>query len=249
MNASNDLKKNDNIGDVIIVARYKENIEWLESSDLAKISIIYNKGDDLNIGHHKFKKVVPLENIGREAHTYLYHIVDYLRSFQKLHNKNAIESDKNDHQHVHVFVQGNITDHIPKDFRKGRECDYVKMLMEEARIHGISSNHGKHNFGINSAQENFKIKVHTFGQKLFDSGMTFGEWFRQYVDNKFEREVQKDDISWYVGGIFAVRNDVLVNSRELEYYEKLLECVSTDNNPETAHFLERSWHYIFTPSS
>ena len=55
----------------LIVARYSENIEWvLPYNDIA---IIYNKGPDIEL---PFKKIVKVENIGREGHTYLYHIIN-----------------------------------------------------------------------------------------------------------------------------------------------------------------------------
>ena len=57
----------------IVVARYNENLDWLKkikkSKDL-KITV-YNKGkDDIDI------PFIPLPNVGRESHTYLYHIIN-----------------------------------------------------------------------------------------------------------------------------------------------------------------------------
>jgi hypothetical protein len=57
----------------IVVARYNENLDWLKkikkSKDL-KITV-YNKGkDDIDI------PFIQLPNIGRESHTYLYHIIN-----------------------------------------------------------------------------------------------------------------------------------------------------------------------------
>mgnify|MGYP007000357426 len=50
----------------IVVARYNENINWLEK--YKKISIIYNKGNNDNylIDYN----VINLPNYGRESHTY-----------------------------------------------------------------------------------------------------------------------------------------------------------------------------------
>jgi hypothetical protein len=48
----------------IVVARYEENIDWLSSIDGFEIKV-YNKKSGENL----------LENVGREAHTYLSHIV------------------------------------------------------------------------------------------------------------------------------------------------------------------------------
>ena len=57
----------------IVVARYNENLDWIKkikkSKDL-KITV-YNKGpDDIDI------PFIRLPNIGRESHTYLYHIIN-----------------------------------------------------------------------------------------------------------------------------------------------------------------------------
>lgn len=70
----------------VVIARYNESIEW--ASDLN--AVIYNKGDFL-------EGTIPLENIGREAHTFLHHIItryDELAEYT-------------------CFVQGNPFDHYP----------------------------------------------------------------------------------------------------------------------------------------
>ena len=57
----------------IVVARYKENLDWLKKIKKSKdIKItVYNKGpDDISIN------AIKLPNIGRESHTYLYHIIN-----------------------------------------------------------------------------------------------------------------------------------------------------------------------------
>jgi len=55
----------------IVIARYNEDLSWLRKIP-KKIKItIYNKGlDDINI------QSIKLPNIGRESHTYLYHIIN-----------------------------------------------------------------------------------------------------------------------------------------------------------------------------
>lgn len=74
----------------IVVARYNENIDYLKN--LKNIIIVYNKGSDhLSNDFHQIK----LPNIGREAHTYLYHII---QNYEHLAEKT-------------LFIQGNLTDH------------------------------------------------------------------------------------------------------------------------------------------
>lgn len=75
----------------IVVARYNENIEYL--SYLAPICMIYNKGET-SIPYF-FKNIINLPNIGRETHTYLYHIIN--------NYDNLAENT--------LFIQGKIDDH------------------------------------------------------------------------------------------------------------------------------------------
>jgi hypothetical protein len=82
----------------IVVARYNENISYL--TPFEKVSVIYNKGDD-NI-QEEFINIIKLPNIGRESHTYLYHIIN---------NYNNLADNT-------IFIQGNITDHKLLEFKK-----------------------------------------------------------------------------------------------------------------------------------
>ena len=57
----------------LIISRFNENIGWLEEIKGFKI-IIYNKGKKLS--NKKYKKIINLNNVGRESHTWLFHIVE-----------------------------------------------------------------------------------------------------------------------------------------------------------------------------
>lgn len=91
----------------IIVARYKENIDWLESLEHLYVPIIYDK---YHANGSNF-----LANVGRESQTYLYHIVN---NYSKL-------------SEVTVFCQGNPIDHEPNFISKLSNptiIDNVKIL-------------------------------------------------------------------------------------------------------------------------
>ena len=74
----------------IIIARYNEDINYL--SFFKDIILVYNKGIN-DIPHH-FSSI-KLPNIGRESHTYLYHIIN---NYDNLANKI-------------LFLQGKVNDH------------------------------------------------------------------------------------------------------------------------------------------
>ena len=75
----------------IIVSRYDEDISWLEEYQDFNI-YIYNKGRNLET--KLSEKVENLPNVGRESHTWIYHIIK---------NYNNLDS-------VNIFLQGRIDD-------------------------------------------------------------------------------------------------------------------------------------------
>ncbi len=72
----------------IVVARYNEDISWL--NPVQQHCIVYNKGKPLNISNEKF-----LPNVGRESETYLRYIIDNYDNLPE----------------VVVFTQADIEDH------------------------------------------------------------------------------------------------------------------------------------------
>jgi len=86
----------------IVVARYNEDIHWLLPFKL--VTIIYNKGDDKDLIINNFN-TIKLKNVGRESHTYLYHIIN---NYENLKERT-------------IFIQGRISDHKVLDFE-----DYFK---------------------------------------------------------------------------------------------------------------------------
>jgi hypothetical protein len=74
----------------IVVARYHENVEWTKQFPNV---IIYNKGTALNNGCNE----IPLNNVGREGHTYYKYICDNYENLP-------------DHT---IFLQGKPFDHSP----------------------------------------------------------------------------------------------------------------------------------------
>lgn len=84
----------------IVVSKYKENVEWL-SDYIDKYPIfLYDKGGEY-LNYNKSINVNYLDNIGRESHTYLNHIIENYESLT---------------DYV-IFTQGNYKDHI-KSFDK-----------------------------------------------------------------------------------------------------------------------------------
>lgn len=78
-----------------VIARYKEDINWTRY--LPGKVIIYNKGpDDLDISNFRDNtEIRKVENVGREGHTYLYHIIE---NYDKLTERiTFLQADPFDH--------------------------------------------------------------------------------------------------------------------------------------------------------
>ena len=92
----------------VVVARYEENVDWLK--DIKYITYLYEKGDEGD--------GVKLPNVGREAHTYLYHIVDRYDTLED----------------YIIFLQGNPFDH---GFRTVGDINNIEIKSDFIPLNGL----------------------------------------------------------------------------------------------------------------
>jgi len=83
----------------LVISRYQEDLGWEENYD----TIIYNKGKSI-------MGTISLPNLGREGHTYIYHI---LSNYENLDDYT-------------VFLQGNPFDHSQDLFYKLKEFEELQ---------------------------------------------------------------------------------------------------------------------------
>lgn len=119
----------------IVIAVFKENIDWVKLYNLEDKSIIYNKLKGRTF-ENKYKKIINLENIGREGHTYLYHIIN---NYDNL-------SD------ITIFTQGIPFDHSNDFIKKINEISNIdfnnKFMNLGHRLINITNYVCKHHQGI-----------------------------------------------------------------------------------------------------
>lgn len=205
----------------VVVARYNENVDWLLDLPYKVSCVIYNKGDRATLSslvQEKFN-VVDLPNVGREAHTYLYHIVN---NFDKL-------------ARITVFTQGRYSDHTENTsfewfFDTFCKTDLFSKNLIDPRVWG----------GVNSAHRNFNIREYCNQFIANKNNWTLGQWWEATFECPYEEIVQI-----YPNAIFSMNKDMIIN-KEIDLYKKLLDQVSYDVHPVEAHFLERSWFFLFT---
>ena len=203
----------------LIIARYNENLDWLTKYNDFKI-LVYNKGEELD-QNYKFK-VLKLENLGRESHTWLTHIVN---------NYNNLND-------INIFLQGKIDDlncmvHTnPNDYLDNLE----KYGFSVSRFGLLSPFHWKWNVGVEKDQRykkqwlNYeisrsKIGFRNFSKKIFPSIPLI--------------------VATSYGGCFAVKKETILQ-HNIFFYKNLLDILSKHKNPIEGHYMERLWCYLFT---
>jgi hypothetical protein len=201
----------------IIVARYNENIEWLNSE--MSNCIIYNKGNKLNIYNE-----ILLENLGRESETYLHYIIT---NYYNLPD-------------VVVFTQARISDHKGSD-----DINYLINIKNQALNCSKSTNFFKHNDVGDNIHFDKEWNLRKDGYYLKDNyknnnPITFLEWFKNNININYP-----NPMCIYCNAIFAVKKENIIN-KPLEYYKKLILEVNHHINSTEGHFFERSWYYIFS---
>lgn len=138
----NSLKK-DNYE--IIVARYNEDLSWLKKHQ--HLLTIYDKGNKLN------NFTINIDNVGRESHTYLYHIIN---------NWDNLPSRL-------FFVQGRINDHYLYPFNFYLLSNYHLVINLSCKRTNCENGWG-----------HLIIKDSKYS-KVKRSDLSFGEWWDRYV--------------------------------------------------------------------
>ena len=208
------IKKN-----CFIISRYREDLSWLKKLKEHKV-IVYNKGVELD--KNKFYKSINIKNVGRESHTWLYHIVK---------NYNYLDD-------VSIFLQGRIDDLGCMAFED--PLDYIKTIdkygFSVSRFGLLGPYHWSYNIGI---EKDIRYKDDWGNGKISKSDLGF----RNFAEKFFP------DIPFFVatsyGGCFGVKKE-LIKRYSYNFYIKLLKILESHRNPIEGHYMERLWCYMFT---
>jgi hypothetical protein len=196
----------------IVCARYNEDIRWL--LPFRHITTIYNKGNYSEI-LNKFETII-LNNVGRESHTYLYHIV---QNYDNLASKT-------------IFFQGKINDHKILDLEDYFKDDDFTANLDNFPIDKLKDriiHYGKYKQQYNNG--NMKISYYT----PYD-------WITKVIGLNIDNENKISKIVW--GANFSISKE-LIHKKPKIFYENILKHIENDINPEEGHFLERTWYMIF----
>jgi len=221
----NFIVTNDDIN--IIIARYNEDLKWTLDKPFNKYKyIVYNKGDNENFEKSNIKEIIKLPNVGKCDHTYLYHIIN---NYDNLKD-------------ITVFFPGSIdlkykkrvASEMLREIELNKKAIFISLnknniskLYYDFQLDYYKTKH-KGNKSKNPESELKKSKIRPFGA-----------WFENMFGN-----IEINCLIYY--GIFSIhKNDIIQHPKS--YYEKLIEELSYDSNPEVGHYFERSWCAIFHP--
>jgi len=212
----------------IVIARYNENLEWIKEEPFNRHPIIvYNKSDNENFSKNNVKKIVKLPNIGRELHSYFYHII---KNYDNL-------SD------VTIFLPGSAE--LENKFERSKNIVKTVEKTNNTVFSCIKDDdfvENSYDFEINdylSTNENNKMLNKDTSMKLSET-RPYGKWYNSTFTDK-----EKNTCISYNSIIAISRENILQKPKS--YYEKLMKEVDDHQNPEVGHYLERSWYAIFYP--
>jgi hypothetical protein len=208
----------------IVIARYSEDISWAKNYKDYVITC-YNKGKNKpDCGNCT---IITLENVGREAHTYIYHII---KNYDNLAD-------------VTVFTMGSSM----IDYKLSKLNKVLEMVdkTNDTVLVGNRMNDIKNDLYNFTLDEWCGSTMNSSTQEPKKCIMVkskirpFGKWYESKFGNLVTTLVN-------YFAIFAVsRADIL--KREKSFYQDLLSDLSVGENTEVAHYFERSWEAVFTP--
>jgi hypothetical protein len=216
----------------VIVARYEEDVAPLRE-------VLNSQRDKLNMYEHWYEKCsadrrviddsIPLPNVGREAHTYLTYIIQHYVEWER----NPAVCD------YHAFMQARYDDSMSRE-------QLIDVLHGRQKAHGMWEwTPGGFDFRLQEWQR----------QTLGNAGCTLGEFWYRFVfadqpaartrrrmQRCLDRKPDTGHVWW--NATFRVSRQQLLRY-PLATYQRLLAALSWHNSPESGHFMERTWWYMF----
>lgn len=172
-----------------------------------------------------------LENIGRESHTYLYHMY---------HNYKRLAD-------VTIFTQGDVYNNdgsAPPHTSIGpREMKRRALKLKAGEVMALGDRRRRfvdwNGIPWEKCQAHAEWLAKRNGQEMTRAERTPGEVWADAIG-----EAHPYAVYWTEGAVFAVRAET-VRQWPRDFYKKLLQMFSGVNE-ETGHYMERFWYAIFS---
>lgn len=202
-----------------IIAHYNEDLEWIKP--FADKCIIYHKWNEEK-PRFPIKKWIKLENVWREWHTYLYHIIN---------NYNYLAD-------INIFLQWNISDHSKNVFDNPLKYEKITKKYSFAIP----------NLTLFKKRKKQIIHIWKFVEMIKSWNMKKAQLnFSEFYKNIFG-EKQPFVIPVFYWWNFWVSKKIIY-SRDINFYKKIYNYLNTHHNPEEWHYLERLWFQVFNKNN
>jgi hypothetical protein len=220
----------------VVISRYEESLEWLLQKPYRHFLpniILYNKGAtpiprEIAMA---VKRVVPLPNVGRCDHTYLYHIVSGIR-------EGTLAGTT-------VFLTASTYDLPNKRYMAKRIFQSLwnptiirpilehKILYEEYRGFFLDKYVVSHMGNRKVNPETAMTPAHI---------RPFGPWLSTLYESILGPDcgIRTMKAPLFLYGVFVGTRENITKT-PLALYERLLEEVAVGSNPEVGHYIERLW--------
>lgn len=211
----------------IVISRFNEDLNWLKEAPFNRHKIIcYNKSDNENFYKPEGMIVRKLPNLGRETHTYLYHIMNYYDNLPD----------------TTIFLPGS------GDYEaKIENCTHTVLFSEKYQRNVFLGNYNENvrNYIYHFTMDIWDVRhplnnSHNKENRLEPSFIRpYGRWY----DHHFNDLIMKY-VNWC--GIFAITRET-IRQHSIEHYKPFFDELSVGKDLEAVHYIERSWNAIFHP--
>lgn len=218
----------------VVIARYNENLDWAEKEFPNEKITIYNKGED-DIKALPNWNVIKLPNIGRESHTYLYHIIN---------NYNNL-ADRT------LFLQGYPYDHLAdaylplikyktKAFNHiSNKCKNIIARCGDSITAYIKSYYKSDKFrldALSSYMQEVGPHLRDVRKVIFKQNVQYDN-LSSFISEVLGRKLSSDTvIGWSFGAQFAVDKEIILQ-HDIQYYNHILKFLDNPN-PIEGYFLK-----------
>lgn len=209
-----------------MVSRYEEDISWVSEilPNLRRDIYIYNKGSPLALNIPN-SKIIELENLGRESHTYLHHVIENYNSLPDitLFLPGSLMSIEEKQNQLKLLLK-----HIETTHTSGIMGHADTKSLEDVREFYLD------NYEISNPVNRAKNSDKKLVPSLY---RPYKRWFgHRFPDEKISCISSK--------GILAASRES-IRRRSVEFYKELL-VEHSKRNAEVVHYSERSWKNIFS---
>jgi len=247
----------------IVLAHYDEDLRW--TAAYKSICSIYTKSPKTSSTHE-----IRLPNVGREGHTFLYHIVnnyDSLAEWTIFSQAGEPTSGYQGHRLGGGHMLPNVTfaDYVLHDSKNGNDGSFILFtsvidmdsLFVANRRNFITKKGPAHPPRCPHEQsadtwDQFKSLDWFYGYLAKKCGTTKGNLsntFKDYWQKHVSSLMPQEGLVFYAQGArFAMSKD-RIRQRPRDYYVQLLNLVSNSSDPCANYFNEWTWFYMIGEAS